>query len=101
MPVGDVTLISVRKPSITSMPTKISPRSRSAGPSVWQISRSRGCQVGFPGRAAPHHIGAQVVGRRHAVDGAGKLAVDQNDALVAVLHRRQEALHHPLLAERH
>ena len=28
MPVGEVTLISVRKPSITSMPTKISPRSR-------------------------------------------------------------------------
>ena len=42
IPVGEVTLISVRKPSITSMPTKISPRSRSAGPIVWQISRSRG-----------------------------------------------------------
>ena len=41
MPVGEVTLISVRKPSITSMPTKISPRSRSAGPMRAQISRSR------------------------------------------------------------
>jgi len=42
IPVGDVTLISVRLPSITSMPTNNSPRSRNAGPSVAQISRSRG-----------------------------------------------------------
>jgi hypothetical protein len=41
MPVGDVTLISVRLPSMTSMPTKISPRWRSAGPTVAMISRSR------------------------------------------------------------
>ena len=41
MPVGEVTLISVRKPSITSMPTKMSPRSRSDGPMRTQISRSR------------------------------------------------------------
>ena len=41
MPVGEVTLISVRKPSITSMPTNNRPRSRSAGPMAAQISRSR------------------------------------------------------------
>src|SRR5215212_4103139 len=41
IPVGQVTLISVRLPSITSMPTNSSPRSRSAGPRVAQISRSR------------------------------------------------------------
>ena len=42
MPVGEVTLISVRLPSITSMPTNNSPRSRSAGASAVHISRSRG-----------------------------------------------------------
>ena len=31
---------------------------------------------------------AQIVGRRHAVDGAGEFAVDQDDALVAVLGHR-------------
>src|SRR4029078_10114916 len=41
IPVGEVTLISVRKPSITSMPTKSSPRSRRAGPIRLQISTSR------------------------------------------------------------
>ena len=38
---GEVTLISVKLPSITSMPTNSRPRSRSAGPTVAQISRSR------------------------------------------------------------
>src|SRR6185437_12822604 len=41
MPVGDVTLISVMKSPITSMPTNMSPRSRSAGPSRSHISASR------------------------------------------------------------
>ncbi len=90
MPVGEVTLISVSKPSITSMPTNSSPRSRNAGPMRAQISRSRAGQVGFLRRAAAHHVGAQIVGRRHAIDRAGEFAVDQDDALVAVLHRRQE-----------
>src|SRR6266540_1467040 len=49
--------------------------------------------------AAAHHIGAQVVGRRHAVDRARELAVDQDDALVTLLYGRQELLHHPGLAE--
>ena len=99
MPVGEVTLISVRKPSITSMPTNSRPRSRRAGPRRAQISRSRVGEVGRLRHAAAHHVGAQIVRRRHAVDRAGEFAVDQDDALVAVLHRRQEFLHHPGLAE--
>jgi hypothetical protein len=47
MPVGEVTLISVRAPPITSMPTKISPRSRSVGPMAAQISRSRSVSASF------------------------------------------------------
>ncbi len=41
----------------------------------------------------------EIVRRRHAVDGAGELAVDQDDALVAMLHRGEEALDHPGLSE--
>jgi hypothetical protein len=37
MPVGEVTLISVIKSPITSMPTNSSPRARSAGASRAQI----------------------------------------------------------------
>ena len=99
MPVGEVTLISVRKPPITSMPTNNSPRSRSGcGQPRADFALARG-QVGRLGYAAAHHVGAQIVRRRHAIDGAGKLAVDQDDALVALFHRRQKFLHHPLLAE--
>jgi hypothetical protein len=50
MPVGEVTLISVSQSPITSMPTKISPRSRSAGPMAAQISRSRSDSAIFSGR---------------------------------------------------
>ena len=56
-------------------------------------------EIGGLGHAAAHHVGAQIVGRRHPVDRAGELAIHQNDALVAVLHRGQEFLHHPRLAE--
>jgi hypothetical protein len=56
-------------------------------------------EIGGLGHAAAHHVGAQIVGRRHPVDRAGKLAIHQNDALVAVLHRGQKFLHHPRLAE--
>ena len=99
MPVGEVTLISVSQSPITSMPANSSPRSRSAGPSRWQISLLALGQVGRRRRTAAHHVGAQVVGGRNAVDRAGELAVHQQDALVALLHRGQEFLHHPLLAE--
>ena len=101
MPVGEVTLISVRLPSITSMPTNSNPRWRSAGPSASQISRSRGAQFGGLRRAAAHHVGAQIISGRNAIDGAGKLAVDQDDALVAMLDLGQEALDHPGLLEGH
>ncbi len=45
------------------------------------------------------HVGARLVGGRHAIDGAGHLAVDQDDALVAFLHLGAELLHHEGLAE--
>jgi len=83
MPVGEVTLISVRLPSITSMPTNNNPRSRRRGASVAQISRSRS-ESSVAWAAPPDHVGAQIVRRRHAVDRAGEFAVDQDDALVAM-----------------
>src|SRR5450631_3198218 len=42
-------------------------------------------EVGGLGGAAADHVGAQIVRRRHPVDRAGEFAVDQDDALVAVL----------------
>src|SRR5262249_37821819 len=57
-------------------------------------------ELGRLSNAAPHHVRAQVVRLRHAVDRARELAVDQDDALVALPHRRQIALHHPGLTER-
>jgi hypothetical protein len=74
MPVGEVTLISVRLPS-TSMPTNGNPRSRSAGPNVAQISRSPGLGSVACAAAAAHHVGAQIIRRRHAVGGAGEFAI--------------------------
>ena len=41
IPVGEVTLISVSQPSITSMPTKTRPRRFNSGPMRAQIARSR------------------------------------------------------------
>src|SRR5712671_6469334 len=52
-------------------------------------------EVGGLRRTAAHHVGAQVVGRRYAVDGAGEFAVDQDEALVAVLDLGNKALDHP------
>ena len=98
MPVGDVTLISVRWPSMTSMPTNSSPRSRRCGPSRATDLAFARRQFGGAGGAAAHHVGAQIVGGGHAVDGAGEFAVDQDDALVAALDLGQEALDHPWLA---
>ena len=62
------------------------------------LALARG-ELGFLRRPAAHHVGADVVGRRHAIDRALRLAVDQDDALVALRHRRQELLDHPGLAE--
>ena len=50
MPVGEVTLISVIQSPITSMPTRMKPRSRRAGPIRAQISRSRPVRPTFSGR---------------------------------------------------
>ena len=75
------------------------PRSFSAGPMRAQISRSRVGQLGLLGAAADMHVGARIVLGRHAVDGADRLAVDQDDALVALAHVLQVALHDEGLAE--
>src|SRR6266849_3835074 len=45
--------------------------------------------------AAPYHVGAQIVRLRHAVHGAGELAIDQNDAFVALHHGGEIFLHDP------
>src|SRR5712691_12795045 len=47
------------------------------------LALARG-EVGLRRRAAAHHVGAQIIGRRHPVDRARKRAVDQDDALVAL-----------------
>jgi hypothetical protein len=44
------------------------------------------------------HVRAGLARRRHAVDRAGGLAVDEDDALVALRHVRQELLHDQRLA---
>ena len=74
------------------MPTKISPRSFSAGPMAAQMSLLAGRQLGRLGLAAGMHVGARLARRRHAVDRAHRLAIDQDDALVALAHLRQIAL---------
>ncbi|SOR31837.1 protein of unknown function [Methylorubrum extorquens] len=56
-------------------------------------------QIGGAGRAAADHVGADVALGRHTVDRAHRLAVHEDDALVALGDLFQEALHHPLLAE--
>ena len=99
MPVGEVTLISVRKPSITSMPTKIRPRFFSSGPMVAQISFSRGessVASAAPPRTMLERMSFAAGTRLTAPHGC---AIDENDALVAAADSGQEFLHHPLLAE--
>ena len=59
-PVGEVTLISVRLPSITSAPTKIRLRALGSGPMRSRISSSRVDSYGGP--AAPQ-LGVSVAGR--------------------------------------
>src|SRR5205085_9272606 len=51
MPVGEVTLISVSQPTITSIPTKTSPWARKVGPIAAQISRSRAVSPVLTARA--------------------------------------------------
>src|SRR6185437_749407 len=58
-------------------------------------------EVGRLRRAAAHHVGAQIVRGRDTVDGAGELAIDQDDALVAMFDLGDEALDDPGLLEGH
>src|SRR5262249_9879909 len=50
------------------------------------VALARG-QLGFLRNTAAHHVGAQIVGHRHPVHRAGGLAVDPDDAIVAVFDR--------------
>ncbi len=84
---------------MTSMPTKVRPSSRRRGPMAAQISRSRAVISGGFRAAADMHVGARLAGRRHPVDDAGRLALDQDDALVALAHLGQVALDDEGLAE--
>ena len=81
------------------MPTKIRPRSlqrRADRGADLAVARR---QLDRLGPAADMHVGARLAGRRHAVDGADRLAVDQDDALVALPHVGQVALDDEGLAE--
>ena len=99
MPVGEVTLISVRYGPMTSMPVNRSPRFFSCGPSRAQISSSRFVSLVGLRRAADVQVRARLARRRHAIDGARHLAVDEDDALVALSHLGAVLLHHERLAE--
>ena len=99
IPVGEVTLISVRWPSMTSIPAKSRPRRLSSGPMAAQISCSRARELRRRRGAAAHQIGADVVFGRNPVDRAGRHAIDEDDALVALGHLRQKALDDPWLAK--
>src|SRR3546814_15634537 len=55
-------------------------------------------QLGLLWPPAGVHVGARLASGRHAVDGAGRAAVDENDALVAAAHLRQVAPHDDGLA---
>src|SRR3546814_18501819 len=55
-------------------------------------------QLGLLWPPAGVHVGARLASGRHAVDGAGRAAVDEHDALVAAAHLRQVALHDDGLA---
>ena len=48
-------------------------------------------QLGRLRPAADMHVGAAFIGGGHAVDGASELAVDEDDALVALAARRADS----------
>ncbi len=101
MPVGEVTLISVRKPSITSMPTNSKPRSRSAGPIAAQISRSRAV------RSVSFGVPPRTMLERRSSGAGTRLTAPANSPSTRMMrlspcrHRGKKFLHHPLLAEGH
>jgi len=64
MPIGEVTLISVRLPSMTSMPTNNSPRAQRQVQCLADLALRWG-ELGGLRRAAADHVGAQIVRRAH------------------------------------
>ncbi len=104
MPVGLVTLTSVRRSPITSRPTKTRPSARRRGATVaHHLALARG-ELGGDDAAADVDVGAQIVAAGHAEDGAERLAVEEEDALVACGDRGEELLHDdeaPALAGEH
>ena len=80
------------------MPVKIRPRFFSSGPDGGADVALARCQRRSFRAAADMHVGARLACRRHAVDGAGELAVHQDDALVALAHFGKIALHDHRLA---
>ncbi len=91
-PVGEVTLISVIMPPMTSMPTKIRPALLQLRPDAGADFLFARAQVRRLGRAADDEVGADGADGRLAVDGADGLAVDDQDALVALADGREEGL---------
>ena len=81
------------------MPTKIEAALLEIGPDRRADFPVAGGQLRGLGLAADMHVGAALALRRHAVDGAARLAVDQDDALVALAHLGQIALGDERLAE--
>ena len=66
---------------------------------VAQISRSRAVSSRQLGAAADVHVGARFAFRGDAVEAGHRLAVDEDDALVALAHLGQVTLDHERLAE--
>ena len=98
-PVGDVTLISVRFPAITSMPVNRRPRSFSVGANPIAYFLLSSGELRCFGCSAAHHVGPDIPGLRHAIDGPPRgTPSDQDDPFVPVRNLRQEALADPGLA---
>ena len=81
------------------MPVKISPRSQERGPDGRADLAVAIAQRGFVGPGADVHVGARLAGGGHAVHGADRLSLHQDDALVAGTDRRQIGLGDDRLAK--
>ena len=85
---------------MTSMPTKTRPSLRRSGASPARFPVAGG-ELGLHRRPADGHVGAVLCLERHAEDRAQGLAVEQEDALVALARRRHVLLgHHPVAPAR-
>src|SRR5580698_269187 len=78
---------------MTSMPT-IGPELRRRANQSFFLGQLRSLR-----RPAAHHVRADVVAGRHAIDHAFGLPINENDPLVAARDLRQELLDDPGLAE--